>query len=395
MTSQRSTRPLLMMTLLVLAVFCSMAGRTVFAPLMPALQTELGFGLSAAGTLFLLVSIGYGGAMLASGFLAARVGHGKTIVAALAIITVGLGLAALTSRVWLLAVSMTLIGAGAGTYPPSGLVMISDAISVERRSTAFALHEVGPNLALLLSPLIVLAFEPVLGRRGVLAAFALLSALAAAAFLRWGVSGSGRGTAPRLSTVASILRQRNTLPGMVILSAAIAGMHGVYSILPAYLVADHGLPVDRVNLLLAVSRITGIALLLRAGAVINRIGRRPTMAGGLIFSAAFTAAIGLARGTLLTVVVIAQPALLTALFPAALSSMALIGDPRQGNITYGLIITVGIGIGAGIAPALLGLFGDLGLGWAGFLLLGAYMLFAVGLLWSTPGFGHDPRPHTR
>ncbi|TVR29184.1 MAG: MFS transporter [Spirochaetaceae bacterium] len=391
MTPHHQTRPLLMMTLLVLTVFCSMAGRIVFAPLMPVLQSEMGFRLSTVGSLFLLVSVGYGVTMLASGFVAARFGHGLTIVAALTAISLGLALAAMASRLWMVASSMGLIGIGAGAYPPSGMVMINEKIDLKHRNTAFAFHELGPNLALLLAPLTVLAFNPLIGRRGVLAGFSVLTGIVALAFLRWGVPGSGRGEAPKLGTVGSILRLRNTLLAMAILSAALAGMHGVYSILPSYLVADHSLPVEHVNLLLAGSRVSGIVLLLFAGALINRLGRRRTIIFVLLFSAVFTALLGFARGALLSLIVIAQPALLTALFPATLSSMARIGDPRFRNITYSIIITVGVGLGAGAAPAMLGVAGDYGLGWAGFLVLGGYMLLAVLFLWSSPNFGRPAK----
>ena len=45
------------------------------------------------------------------------------------------------------------------------------------------------------------------------------------------------------------------------------------------------------------------------------------------------------------------------MIPALLSCVADIGDARYQNITYAVIITAGVGIGAGLAPALLGLSG--------------------------------------
>ncbi len=383
-----------MMTMLVLAVFISMAGRVVFSPLMPSLQASMGFTLSTAGTLFLLVSVSYGAAMLFSGFLAARIGHGRTIVVALGAIAAGLFLTAAAGGLGMLVTGMILIGAGAGTYPPSGIVMINESISLRRRSTAFSFHEIGPNMALLVAPLIVLVLDPWFGWRGVLVWLGGLSTIATLIFWRWGVPGSGIGAAPNLSTVGTILRFRTTVLGMVILSAALSGVQGVYAILPAYLVAHHQLAPEHVNILLSASRIAGILILLRAGAVINRVGRRRVITGVLLFSALFTALIGLASGALLSVVVVAQPALLTVLFPAALSSMADIGDPRYQNVTYALIITVGISVGAGVAPAFLGVMGDIGLGWAGFMVVAAYMVSAVVFLRTTPEFGRETQAYT-
>ena len=387
MESQQNTKPVLMISMLVVAVFFSMASRSIFSPLMPALQREMGISLSTVGTLFLLISVSYGIAMLFCGFLSARIGHGKTIVVALVSITFGLLLAAVAPGLPLLVVGMLFLGAGAGTYPPSGIVMINTKISLQRRNTAFAFHEIGPNLALLLSPLLVLALEPWFGWRGVIFWMAVVCGLASLAFLRWGAPDSGIGAAPKIGTMGTILRNRSTWVGMLILSAALAGIQGVYAILPAYLVSQYGLSPQYVNVLLSVSRITGVLLLLPAGTVINRIGRRRTILGVLTFSSLCTAFIGLVEGPLISIVVIAQPALLAVLFPAFLSSIAEIGDHRYQNITYSLVITVGVSVGSGVTPAVLGLFSDLGLGWLGFILLGLFMFSAVLATHSTPDFG--------
>ena len=178
---------------------------------------------------------------------------------------------------------------------------------------------------------------------------------------------------------------------MVIMSAALSGQQGVYAILPAYLVTEHGLSSQYVNVLLSISRVTGIILLLRSGPVINHIGRRATIFGVLFFSALCTALLGILKGIPLAVAVIAQPALLTVLFPAALSSLSEIGEAQYQNITYALIITIGVGGGVGVAPAILGVMGDLGIGWLGFILLAVYMAFAMLFLKSTPVFGREVR----
>jgi MFS transporter, NNP family, nitrate/nitrite transporter len=379
-----------MMGMLVFTVFCSMSARVIFSPIMPTLQSDFGFTLTVAGSLFLLVNVSYGLALLLAGFLSSRIGHGRTIGIALAAISTGLVLAAMGSELWMLTAGIVVIGAGAGLYPSSGLVMINTAIEEKRRSTAFSVHEVGPNLALLVAPLFVLAIEPALGWRGVLATLAALTALASLAFFRWGAAGSGHGAAPNLSTVATVLRLRTTVLAIVVLSAGLSGVQGVYAILPAYLVSQHGLSSNHVNLLVSLSRVAGIVLLLQAGPIINRVGVRKTIAVVLIASAVLTSLIGLAQGTLLLIVVVAQPTLLSVLFPAALAAIGGIGDVRYQNITYSLVITIAVSIGSGLAPTMLGVFGDLRMGWLGFTILGVYMAVAVIFLWTTPRFGRIP-----
>jgi len=392
MDSAKGTSPFLLTGMLVLAIFFSMGSRVIFSPLMPALQEEMNFGLSAAGSLFLLVNVIYGVSMLLAGFISSRIGHGKTIVMSLSAIGLGLCATAIAPGLALLSVGMLLTGAGAGLYPPSGLAMINNCIDIRHRNSAFAFHEIGPNLALLLSPLIVLALQPVAGRQGILLIMGLLSFIAALIFLRWGATGGGYGAKPAVGTLAVILRHRGVLLGIVIISSAIAGMQGVYAILPAYLVSEYGLEPGYVNLVLALSRFTGVFLLLWAGGLMNRFGRRRMMNRILLFSACFTVLVGVVRGPLISVVVILQPALLAIIFPPLLSALAEVGDPEYQNLTYAVIITAGVGLGGGVAPAFLGFFADLDYGWIGFTAIAVWMLMAVFFLWRTPSFGRDTLP---
>ncbi len=382
---------MLLVSMLVLAIFFSMGSRVLFSPLMPLLQEELNFNLTTAGTLFLLVSISYAVSMMFAGFLSAKVGHGNTITIALAAMGTGLLLAAVAMNALMLALSLVMIGCAAGLYPPSGLMMINTKIDPAHRSKALSLHELGPNTALLTAPLIVIALEPWVGWRGVLVVMAVIVAVATTVFKKWGAPDSGVGTAPNFSTIGTILKNRSTILGMMLLTSIIASQQGVYAILPAYLVTEHGMDKSFVNLMLSLSRITGILLLLKAGSVIHRIGRRRTMTITLTFSAVFTALLGLIHGPMIAVVIILQPAILTVCFPALLSAMADIGEARYQNITYSLIITAGFGTGSGVVPALLGVFGDMGIGWAGFVLLAAFMLISLTFMLVTPVFGKDAK----
>jgi ACS family hexuronate transporter-like MFS transporter len=388
-TNKQAGRSTLMMGMLMIAVFFSMGSRAIFSPIMPALQSELHISLATAGTLFLFISISYAAAMLFCGFLTVRVGHGLTIVAALALIAAGLFFSAIAAGIVLLSIGMIFIGAGAGAYPPSGLAMINRKIRPEGRTIAFALHEISPNLALLLAPLIVLVAEPWVGWRGVLLAMAAVCGAATLAFWRWGISDSGVGAAPKLSTIGIILRMRNTYMGMILLSAAAAGLQGVYAILPAYLVAQSSHSIEYVNVLLTASRVVSIVFLLCSGMIVRRIGKRNTMIVALLFTSACTGLIGFLDGTFLDVIIVAQPALIAGMIPPFLASIGDIGDSEYQNITYGVIITVGISVGGGVVPSLLGIFGDLGLGWLGFVSLAGFMLAAAIMLLATPRFGQD------
>lgn len=376
-----------MIFLLIMAVFFSMLGRAIFSPLMPYLQNELAISLTAVGTLFLLVSISFSLVMVFSGYLTAWLGHGITVVIALVMILVGLVISACAGNAMILAVGMICIGAGGGTYAPSGIAMINNKISIEKRSTAFSFHEIGPNTAILLSPLIVLATVPLLGWRGVLLLIAFFTGIAALAFYLFGASESGVGAKPNLSTIGIILRLPSVYVAMLLFSVSLAGLHGVYSILPAYLVEHSMWSAEHVNSLVTLSRIISISVLLLAGPMIKIMGKRGTMSAVLLFTGLLIGFISVAEGRLLEIVVVLQPACIAVMFPALLSSLAGIGEAWYQNVTTSLVVTVGMIVGSGVVPVLVGVLSDLGIGWSGFMVLALCMFLAVVVLMLNPSFG--------
>lgn len=375
-----------MVALLIVAVFFSMGGRVIFSPLMPYLQDALSISLSTAGTLFLLVNVGFSVVMMFSGFLAARIGHGNTIVFALASIALGLFITGSAGNAIVLAFGMIFIGSGAGTYAPSGIAMINTKISVEKRSMAFSFHEIGPNMAMLLAPLIVLVGVPWVGWRGVLLLMGLLSALGSLAFYLWGAKGSGVGAPPNLSTITTILKLPDAYISMLMFSASLAGWQGVFAILPAYLVEHSAWSAEYVNSLMTLSRVTSIFMLVFAGAIIKALGKRNTIILVLLFTSVLTGLLSVAEGRLLEMVVICQPALIAVMFPAQLGCLAEIGEAWYQNVTTSLVVTVGMTVGAGVVPAVLGVMGDYGIGWFGFISLALFMLFTAIILLFKPAF---------
>lgn len=90
---------------------------------------------------------------------------------------------------------------------------------------------------------------------------------------------------------------------------------------------------------------------------------------------------------MLEIVVIFQPGLIAVMYPAQLSCLAEIGESWYQNVTTAVVVTAGMIVGAGVVPALVGVLGDLGIGWCGFLSLALFMLLAVVVLILTPSFG--------
>ena len=376
-----------MIFLLINAVFFSVVGRAVFSPMMPYLQDELGISLSTVGILFLLVTISFSVVMLFSSFLNAWIGYGNTVVASLILILVGLVISAYAGNAVILACGMICIGAGSGTYAPSGIAMINTKISALKRSTAFSFHEIGSNGAILLAPLIVLAGVPLLGWRGLLLLTGILSGVGAVLFYIFGAANSGVGAKPNLSTIATILRLPKAYVGMLMFSTSIAGLHGVFSILPAYLVEHTTWSAEYVNYLVTLSRVISISVLLLGGPIIKFMGKRNTIIMVLLFTGTITGLISIAEGRTLEIMVVLQPALIAVMFPAQLSCLAEIGEAWYQNVTSAMVIFVGMIVGGGVVPALLGILGDLELGWFGFVSIALFMFLGIVVLLFNPSFG--------
>jgi len=69
--------PLLFLTIIFYLNFVS---RIIFAPLMANIEQELNISHGEAGTLFLLISLGYFSSLVGSGFISSRLNHCRTIV---------------------------------------------------------------------------------------------------------------------------------------------------------------------------------------------------------------------------------------------------------------------------------------------------------------------------
>ena len=82
--------PLILLTSI---FFTNFLARIVLAPLMPAVESDLGIRHAEGGSLFLLVSFGYFAALLASGLINSRLTHKQTIVGS----NIALGLALLAT----------------------------------------------------------------------------------------------------------------------------------------------------------------------------------------------------------------------------------------------------------------------------------------------------------
>jgi NNP family nitrate/nitrite transporter-like MFS transporter len=136
--------------------FLNFLGRLIFAPLMPTIEQELGLTHSQAGSLFLMISLGFFVAQICSGFISSRVNHKRTLV--LSILGVGLTqlLFSVTSFLWIIRGLLFMLGMAAGLHMPSAIATITAMVNRKDLGKALAVHQIAPPLGLVLGPLLII-----------------------------------------------------------------------------------------------------------------------------------------------------------------------------------------------------------------------------------------------
>ena len=376
-TSFRSqVRPILLLASIFLLNFL---GRVILAPLLPTIERDLGVGHAEAGSLFLFISVGYFISLLASGFVASRLMHYRTII--LSASAIGLALVAISlsdSQPGVL-VGLVLVGLSAGLYLPSGISTLTSLVGPNQWGKALAVHELAPNLGFVLAPLISEALLKWFSWRGILAVMGVASIAAGVAFARFGKGGRFPGAAPSIASLQDILAKPAFWIMTILFSLGITGSLGIYAMLPLYLVAERGLDQYSANVLVAVSRISGLAMAFLAGWATDRFGAKKIMAAVFLLTGSMTVLLGLTKGYWLVIIVFLQPMLAVCFFPAGFAALSCIGPASSRNVAVSLAIPLAFLIGAGTIPAGIGIMGDfahfaMGFGLAGGLILVGFVL---------------------
>ena len=348
--------PLLFLTSIFLLSFLA---RIVFGPLLPILEQNLHLSHGQAGSLFLILSLGYSGGLSASGFVSARLSHRGTVV--LSVVTVGIALliiAAGSSVVWIIS-GLLAIGIAAGFYLPSGVSTITSLAAPQGWGKAFAIHEIAPNLSFIFAPIIVEAVVRVSGWRTVPALLGAAAIIIGFLYFRFGKGGDFTGEPPNPVVVKKLLSTPSFWMMMAVFGLGIGASLGVYTMIPLYLVTERGFERTQVNELLAVSRIPGLGLAFLAGWISDRLGQKLTIGSVFFLTGVTTIMLGAVTGELWTVTaVFLQPTIAVCFFPAGFSALSRISAQEERNITVSLITPAGFLIGGGVIPACIGLAGE-------------------------------------
>jgi len=354
--------------------FLNFIGRIIFAPLMPAIEQDLGLTHSQAGSLFLLIAIGFFFSTLGSGFVSQRLNHRRTIM--LSTVILGLTLLSFGFSASLLSMRpvMVMIGLAAGLYMPSGVAIIAAMVRREDLGKALGVHSTAPSLSFILAPLLTEVLLGWFGWRGVLAILGGVSVVAGAIFVVFEREGDFPGEAPRPDIAKAILTQPSLWIMIALFSFAIGGSTGIFTMLPLFLISERGFDHTRANFLVGISRISGFFMSFAAGWLTDRVGEKRAIFLVLLAAGISTILLGTSPRSWVVAMVFLQPALAACFFPPGFTALSRIGEPHLRSTTISLNAPSAFLIGAGAMPALIGFTGEVGLFSLGIALVGGLML---------------------
>jgi NNP family nitrate/nitrite transporter-like MFS transporter len=365
--------------LLTAIFFTTFVARIILAPLLPAIQMELGIDHRSAGHLFLILSAGYFASLLSTGYLASRFKHRALILSA----SVGLGLV-LCGAVWIdtpggLSGIAFMLGVAAGLYLPSGISAVTRLTHQRHWGRALAVHELAPNLAFIVAPVLAeLALAHATWRRGL----GLLGVSALLLGILYRSHGRGTdfyGPKPDGQGMRHLLGQPFLWLLMALFSLGIASTLGTYAMLPIYLVSIHGLDHGSANTLLAMSRLAALPMAFAGGWVADRYGSFAAIRWAFLMTGLATVALGLTNGHWLKATVFIQPVLAVCFFPAGFSALSALSPPAYRSVTVSLVIPTAFLIGGGAVPYAIGWLGDAGLFRQAFISIGVMITLGAGL----------------
>ena len=121
---------------------------------MPTVEKDLKIGHDEAGSLLLLIYLGYCVGLLASGFVSSRLSHRRTIFLSSIAVGFGLMIVSISHNLWAIRSSLIFLGMAAGFYLTSGVATVTELVRPEHWGKAIAIHELAPNLGFVIAPLL-------------------------------------------------------------------------------------------------------------------------------------------------------------------------------------------------------------------------------------------------
>lgn len=264
----------------------------IIYPFLPAFSRGLGVPLTDLGQ-FVALSGLTGLIAPVAGPLADRYGRRRVMEAGTLLFTAGVLTIGLAQHYWLAALGFVVFGVAKSLYDPAILAYLGDRVPYERRGRAMALAELAWSLAWLIG---VPASGLLMERLGWRAPWLALSILGLAGWW-FTVAGLPGGRAPRpvgsgesaggwtagtLRRWGKLLARRHVAMGTLVGMGLMAATQVVFIVYGAFLESKFGLSLGALGLASIVVGIAEAAAEFASAGVVDRLGKRRSVAVGLI-----------------------------------------------------------------------------------------------------------------
>lgn len=276
----RNLGPVLLLTFI---FFTQFVVRQISGPLLPAMESDLDLSHTQSGLFILFTGTGFFLSQISAAFLTGRLGYRRCIMISLFGTAAAAALVGWLNSVWALYAGFLTLGLTGGLYVPSGIALITVMVRRQDWGKAMGIHELAPNLALILAPFLatlsVAAGSWRFGYFSLAAGLALLGLV----YARLGVDAPQRPSPPDLQLIREIVTNPSFWCLGFLLSLAVGVETGVYSMVPLFLVNERSFDLADANRLLGLSRMPGLIMVLLSGWITDRLSpsRTVIMALGL------------------------------------------------------------------------------------------------------------------
>ena len=331
--------------------------RTLISPLLPIIEDELAISHATAGSIFSFVAAGYTIALLLSGLLSPHIGYKRTIVLGFLILTTAVFCFAYAHTYAAVVAISLLIGLGGGIYLPSAIPLITAIFGRDNWGKAFAFHETAATSSILAIPLLAALCLRFLHWRSFFVILSVACLIVLASF--WAFSPSTPPEEEKGAPLSHILNRRDFWVMAILWIFATSNSLGLYNMIPLLLVKEKGMGLELANTIFGLSRVGGIFVVLIAGFLVDRYGVRRLLFLVLLITGLSSTGLALAQVVpLLVAMLFVQATASAAFFPVALVATSKLTTVYERSTFTGTTIAIGIVVGLGITPALLGAVAD-------------------------------------
>lgn len=337
--------------------FLNFSTRTVISPLLPIIEDELAISHALAGSIFSFLSIGYTITLLLSGFLSPRIGYKWSIVLGFSILMTAVFCLKYATTYPSFAAVCLFIGLGAGIYLPSAIPLLTAIFGRDNWGKAIAFHETAASFSILSIPLLTAVALRFFHWR---ALFFILSAACLIVVISfWMFSTDPRPQKEKRAPLSRILRGRNFWIMAILWIFAASNSLGLYNMIPLFLVKEKGMYLETANTIFGLSRCGGFFVVILAGFLVDRYGVKKILFLVLLTTGLTTVGLALAQTVpVLVAMLILQATACAGFFPVALVAISKLTKFNERSIFTGTTIAIGVVVGLGLTPFVLGAVAD-------------------------------------